>query len=206
MRPDAHKRERSRRYLAKQRSKYGGAQGEHGAMKSTTVPRKSTLFLPSNAQRYDEASSSKSEDEYDITSVQELDELFSVICPVLGSLNLPEADNPNVEEPCRLYSSNLDFDSLRVARILAEHNYTETELQDLPQWFTTNMTKTNNSKMIEPEGLSLAACVTRLSTLKRVENTQRFTAAKEEERDNSKVEGLEISPKTDLEDWLDRTI
>lgn len=206
MRPDAYKRERSRRYQAKQRSKQGGlGRGQESSSALGDASKRTIPRLPSNAWRYEGASSSTSEEDYDIDSLQELDQLFPSYCSITEK-SLASEQRLDAEEPCKLYVSSLAFDADCLAAALSKSEHGEAEVEDLPAWFRATLNK--RADLAHRDSIQRndpASCIVRLSKSKN-DHRKLSTSASEERMRISPRRKQEPEPPTELESWLDSNL
>lgn len=217
MRPDPYKRERSRRYLAKQRTKSGD--------KKTARAEPSTSALvpappPSNAGRYleeDAGASDSDSDSYDIASAAQLESLLQGITI--------DAESGSGEEPCRpretkdpsedrtsFYAKFTSLDPRRLAVVIEkEPATTEAELAGLPDWFQRHCRECAGGRGSEREGGGGAKGAARIGEGVRklqAERRRRDTVAPARDAVVSEAAaGLRgTAERLELEDWLDDVI
>lgn len=215
MKPDPYKQERSRRYLAKQRVKYGEKKNVQvdGEGKRTDFGLPRWLKnLPSNSDRYENESgtirdeSSGEEDEFDINSTEQLEGLLESV-----KLQSPVNTGPIIsqEKPCSTYEkwTSINVDDLLLSTIPKVDNVTEAETSDLPLWFVAHWRQTLQSKLSvsRPTKVQLSSGLdfSKLQKSNRALNKVDKTLTKfQAKQDNSYSPG-KASERTELESWLD---
>ncbi|PJF19799.1 hypothetical protein PSACC_00420 [Paramicrosporidium saccamoebae] len=135
MKPDAYKKERSRQYLAKQRAKHGSrATGEN---KVESAEMKRLRKLSSNSDRYDtegeEEGTVSSDDEFDISSTQQLELLLASV--KLETIQ-DDLEQTRSEASCPTYEKWSSFSVEKLAMIVERERVTNEETRHLPKRFT----------------------------------------------------------------------
>ena len=216
MRPDPYKQARSRQYLARQRVKHGESKKGPTAAGDSALPRW-IRSLPSNADRYGDAQQSAggegegSEDDYDISSAQQLEELLEgahLDAPLLGTGGQEEGGGKE-EEPCKTYEAwtSLDIASLdAAARSDGSTARERGEIEGLPKWFTRHLDDIHGvkDKAASDQTSGGTGKKLNLASLQRERRKITTTSAIPERTEES--EAQQRRGTDEMENWLDEVL
>lgn len=223
MRPDPYKQERSKKYLAKQRVKYGASSSTKGTgplEEKKGIPRW-IKNLPSNRDRYEQVAGASSEEEdkverYDYDQTQDLQALVDAFnnSVFTSEKRFMQAD---FDEPaCPLYESCTEIDTLSLSKIVRESVPCLEELHELPLWYLNHVMATQRSckkgfpdtsddQLVQPASTALSSHFRLTENLKNKKVLHLKKSHSELEEAKTDVH-REVTGKTDLETWLDDVI